>query len=214
LEVVHEVAQRHVPRTFEYPDDVITERIVTALDSFAAASKGRYANFTMIADGATSHEPVALWWAEVVDPILEKHFAGTKAMATAEANSARVHSMLGGNVLVRHWDEAGQPMQSAQQASMRTAMNVVAQKYGRFYTLRLVRWMADVYKSITSMANSSHDLRALFGHDEWFSTFLVEDAYLLNRKVWPLRWSRGRPCAGLQLDLRRESPIIGDWTSR
>ncbi|MFC4630110.1 hypothetical protein ACFO6V_17815 [Promicromonospora alba] len=187
VRVVGEIADRRVPRRFEYPDDLLTGGIVDFLDSFAAASKGRYANFATISGEANGYEPVALWWTKVVTPILNRHFAGTAAEDKAEMYAHITHAMLNDRASIVHWNETGDQMTSIHELSMRSARNEVAQKYGRFYTLRLVRWMSDVYKETTNMAHSSPHLYALFGHHEWFSTFLVEDRFLRERKVWPLR---------------------------
>ena len=69
---------------------------------------------------------------------------------------------------------------------MRTAENGMAQKYGRYCTRRMVRWMSDVFKEVGSSCPAGTPDPVLFGHDELVRTFRVPDEFLLTRKRWPL----------------------------
>jgi hypothetical protein len=170
------------------PKNPICKAVVECLDNFANASKGRYANFEEIGNPSfdRSHEPVNKWWTEVVEPILDKHYRGKAAEKGVKERAKAIDEMLGNRALVLHTSETGDLMQSVAVASERTGQTKSAQKYGRYYTLLVVRWMAEVFSEMTSAAGYKPSLECLFGHHKFFQTYTVEDSFLLTRKVWPL----------------------------
>lgn len=56
---------------------------------------------------------------------------------------------------------------------------------GRFYTLCVVRWLADIFSELTDTAGYTEELKVLFGHYEFFVTYRNPDSFLLTRKRWP-----------------------------
>jgi hypothetical protein len=72
-------------------------------------------------------------------------------------------------------------------ASERTGQTKWAQKYGRYYTLSVVRWLSYLFNGMTHTAGYKPGLNSLFGHYGFFQTYTVDDSFLLTRKVWPLR---------------------------
>jgi len=178
--------RRALPIRYPYPQDEFTGAIITALAMFADAARGRYANFETIGGTTSPFDPVTNWWQNVVDPILDRHFRGTKKEQQADANAKLAEGILGQSSVFLHHTETAQRMDSLYAGSMRTAENDVAQKYGRYYILRLVRWMSDVFTAILGGASRRRPDPVLFGHDELVRTFRVSDDFLLNRKRWPL----------------------------
>lgn len=180
--------KRRLSLTYPKPVDPIAAAIVQCLDSFADASRGRYANFEAIGNPAfdPGNEPVAKWWREVVEPILSKHYRGTKAEVRVKANARMIEALIGGMSSVLYFDESGGVMGDAEVASERTGQTKWAQKYGRFYTLSIVRWLSDIFSALTQTAGYEDGFEVLFGHYEFFNGYRVDDGFLLNRKKWPL----------------------------
>lgn len=170
------------------PDQPICAAVVNCLDAFSDASKGRYANFEAIGNPNfnVADEPVNKWWTEVVDPILDKHYRGKRAEDEVKQRAAIIDAMMGDMTLVLHTNETGGVMSELNTASERTGQTKWAQKYGRFYTLSVVRWLAYIFDEMTHTAGYAPGLDSLFGHYEFFQTYTVDDDFLLTRKVWPL----------------------------
>lgn len=171
---------------YPFPDDDMTAAVLDALTMFADASRGRYANFETISGASSPHDPVIYWWSHVVEPILTKHFHGTARQKRAQRDAAIVDALIGEHSIVFHLDESGQRITDVARGSYRTSENELAQTYGRFYTLRLVRWMSEVFAALTGPISGPTGDPALFGHHEILRTFVAPDKYLRTRKRWPL----------------------------
>lgn len=178
--------RRRMELTYPYPDDDITDSIIHALDLFADASRGRYANLATIAGTVSDHDPVVYWWASVVEPILERHYRGSRREIRDRDVAAAVELLLRDSSVVLHTDESGNMITDLAAASRRTAESAVAQKYGRFYVLRLMRWASDLYGDLVWHGAYRERIAILFGHEERVATFRVPDEFLLSRKRWPL----------------------------
>ena len=186
---VQEIAKkRSLSTDFPEPTDPICDAVINCLDAFADASRGRYANFQAIGNPGYNpeDEPVNKWWAEVVGPILAKHYHGTRAEAGVKQRATVIDTMIGDKSMVLFSNEEGALMTDVAGASERTGQTKFAQKYGRFYTLTVVRWLAAVFDDLTHTAGYAPGMESLFGHYEFFQTFTVDNSFLLNRKVWPL----------------------------
>ena len=170
------------------PTDPICAAVIDCLDAFSAASKGRYANFEAIGNPAfdPSDEPVNKWWNEVIEPILERHYRGKKAEAGVKQRAAIINAMMGNSTVVLFTNETGNVMSDLTTASERTGQTKWAQKYGRFYTLAVVRWLSHIFSDLTRHAGYQDGFESLFGHYEFFITYTVDDSSLRTRKVWPL----------------------------
>lgn len=188
IEMVRAIEHRHgIKAAYEHPQDIITTALIEALDQFADASRGRYANLATIDGKVSKHDPIAGWWTTVIEPILSKHYAGTSRETHDAKVAAWAEHVIGDSSIVLHTDECGDMITDVTAASARSSMNSVAQRYGRFYVLRLVRWMSDVYGDLVWSGAYEKRIAILFGHEERVTTFKVPDTFLLNRKRWPLR---------------------------
>lgn len=187
--VDHIATKRSISVPYLLPADPICAAVVHCLDAFSDASKGRYANFEAIGNAAfdPANEPVNKWWNEVVEPILDKHYRGKPAEDGVKHRAAIINAMIGDITLVLHTNETGAVVSDVTTASERTGQTKWAQKYGRFYTLSVVRWLAHIFDEMTHTAGYQPGQGSLFGHYEFFQTYTVEDNFLLTRKVWPLR---------------------------
>ncbi|WP_429956070.1 hypothetical protein ACQW08_04400 [Gluconobacter japonicus] len=170
------------------PGQPICTAVINCLDAFLDASKGRYANFEAIGNPLfdPADEPVNKWWTEVVEPILNNHYRGKKREAVVKRRAAQFGAMPDCNMFVLFTDETGNVMSDATTASERTGQTKWAQRYGRFYTLSVVRWLSYIFDEMTHMASYQPGQESLFGHYEFFQTYMVNNHLLLNRKVWPL----------------------------
>jgi hypothetical protein len=189
-EKADQIAIKHgVALKFPKPTDPICWAAVDCLDVFADASKGRYANFEQIGNPAfdPDNEPVNRWWTKVVEPILDKHYRGKPAEAGVRERAAIINATLGSISSVLHVDEEGAMMTNVATASERTGQTSWARKYGRFYTLSVVRWLSDIFGELVYAAAYGKQIDALFGHNEFFTTYRVSDDFLLTRKLWPLK---------------------------
>ena len=171
------------------PNDSICWAVVDCLDTFADASRGRYANFEAIGNSNfdPQNEPVNRWWTKVVEPILDKHYRGTAAELGVKQRAQVIGAIMSPISMVRHIDEKGTMMSDVAIASERTGQTEFARKYGRFYTLTVVRWLSGIFDQLVREAAYGRQIDALFGHNEFFNTFTVPDSFLLTRKQWPLK---------------------------
>jgi hypothetical protein len=186
---IDEIASsRDISVPYLLPSDPICSAVIDCLDAFSDASKGRYANFEAIGNPNFNFtdEPVNMWWIKVVEPILEKHYRGKQAERRVKQNAAIIDSMIGGMTMVRHTSETGGILSDVTDASERTGQTKRAQKYGRYYTLSVVRWLSHIFDEMTHTSAHQPGLASLFGHYEFFQTYTVEDNFLKTRKVWPL----------------------------
>lgn len=171
------------------PSDRICWAALDCLDAFADASKGRYANFEAIGNPAfdTGDEPVRKWWTNVVEPILSSHYRSREAEETVKLQAATIGTLIGDSALARFTSETGSMMTDVATASERSGQTKFAQRYGRFYTLAVVRWLSDIFTELSHKAVSQQGVDALFGHHKFFGGYRVEDNFLRERKVWPLK---------------------------
>jgi hypothetical protein len=181
--------KRNISVPYLEPTDSICAAIINCLDAFSDASKGRYANFEAIGnpDFNAAGEPVNKWWSEVVEPILDQHYRGKKAELGVRQRVAFIDAMIGEVSMVLFTDETGNTMSDVSTASERTGQTRWAQKYGRFYTLSVVRWLSKIFSALIYDAAYRKGIDSLFGHDEFFATYILSDDFLLTRKIWPLR---------------------------
>lgn len=180
--------KRELKLEYQRPTDAVSVAVFNCLDGFANASKGRYANFSALGNPSynAADEPVAKWWREVVEPILAKHYRGKRAESGVKTRAQIIDALIGDKTSVLHFDEGENKMSDVATASERTGQTVYAQKYGRFYTLSIARWLMEVFSEMTRTSGYQSGFEALFGHYEFFGTYLNDDSFLLTRKRWPL----------------------------
>ncbi|WP_129141613.1 hypothetical protein [Modicisalibacter coralii] len=172
---------------YSRPTQEIPQKILECLDSFADARRGRYANFASLDDpNLTADEPINKWWGEVAESILEKHYYGKAAQKRVEGRAELIDSMISPFTMVIQTNESGHTMQDVESASIRAGQNVVVQKWGRYHSLSIARWLSTVLSELSRIACHTHGIDGFFGLDEYFYTYTVDDSFLKTRKVWPL----------------------------
>ncbi|QHW96292.1 hypothetical protein [Klebsiella variicola] len=173
--------------SYSRPIQEIPQKILQCLDSFADARRGRYANFASLDNpNLTGDEPVNKWWGEVAECILEKHYYGKVAQRRVEGRAELNDAMISPFTMVIHTNESGNTMLDVKSASIRTGQNAIVQKWGRYYSLTIVRWLATVFSELSHIACYEHSIDGFFGLNEYFDSYTVDDSFLKTRKVWPL----------------------------
>ena len=167
------------------PREPIHEGIVLTLDEFATLS--RYYNLDLLVGGKASQlpEPIGAWWHRVGLPILKRHYS-EKARQKDQAQAAALQAIIGGRAAVLHHSEEGDFIGSVEALSARAGATHVVQRYGRLYSLQIVRWLAEGISRIAHAGAYGQNLDALMGLDEPFVLFLNEDHYFRSRKTWSI----------------------------
>ena len=179
--------EHNIRLQFARPSTSVSGAIVNCLDAFADASQGRYANFAALGNpNLREEEPIKKWWGEVAALILTQHYFGKRAQLRIEENADIVHNLTSPISVVLYFDEQGSTLQDIRSASIRTGQTEIVQRFGRFYALTIVRWMANVFSELSRSACYNHQMDNFFGLWEHFYTYLVDDSFLKTRKIWPL----------------------------
>lgn len=185
--VAEAVSRQSVTARFSRPKDSVSLKIIENLDAFADARRGRYANFEALGDpNLTAHEPISKWWNDVAEEILRQRYYGKNVQAQVEANAHMINALLGDQAFVLHTTETREQMTDLETASRRTGQTEIVQKWARYHTLTVIRWLASVYKALAWRAVYDYGYDAFFGSWEYFYTFTVDDSFLKTRKIWPL----------------------------
>jgi hypothetical protein len=173
---------------YSRPNSPICTGILGCLDAFADAGRGRYANFVALGNPSLgTNEPIRNWWNEVGEAILLAHYYDKPIQVRVEKKARMVEAMMGSVSTVFHTAETGGAMLDIFTASVRTGQTGVVQRYGRYYALCVVRWLAEILSRLSREAFHTHHIEAFFGLWEYFYGYRVENSMLRTRKIWPLR---------------------------
>lgn len=188
IDAIDDIAEyRGLSPRFRRPDDTVAVAIIDNLHAFSDARKGRYANFMALGDpNLTEHEPLKKWWDEVAETVLQQRYYGTKMQARVEAHARAISQSFGQWLSVNHTTEGRERLTNVELASTRTGQTAVIQKWSRYHSLTIVRWLSSVYNELAQEAVYQADLDAFFGSWEFFQTYTVDDEFLKTRKIWPL----------------------------
>lgn len=166
------------------PVDPIHQGIEQTLSEFA--SKTRYYNLNHITGVAGQQtDPIAMWWQMVGMPICERHYSDRERKKDT-ANALVVDQMLGDNSIVIHHGEDGTEINNVGDLVARAGATTIVQKYGRLYTLQIVRWLASILSELSRVGAYQKQIEALLGLNEPFVIFGNDDKYLRNRKTWSI----------------------------
>lgn len=189
LDHADKIASKHsLELRFPRPDAPISAKIIECLEAFADARRGRYANFAALGNpNLSQNEPVRKWWDVVADSILQEHYFGKPIQKRIEDNADTVNQMLGSTSYVLFINENRSVMDDLRTSSIRTGQAGIVQKYGRFYALMVVRWLADIYSKLSRIGCYTSNIKAFSGSWEFFDSYRVDDSFLRSRKIWPLR---------------------------
>lgn len=173
---------------YSRPTQEIPQKILECLDSFADARRGRYANFASLENpNLTNNEPINKWWGEVAECILKKHYYGKVTQRRVESSAELTDAIMSPFTMVMHTNESGNTMLDVKSATIRTSQNAIVQKWGRYHSLSIARWLAIVLSKLSHVACYEHGIDGFCGLDEYFYSYTVDDTFLKTRKVWPLK---------------------------
>src|SRR4051794_22670078 len=107
MDIVSDLVPKHsLKLDYPRPADPISTKIVECLDSFADASRGRYANFAALGDpNLGKNEPIRMWWSEVAELILNEHYYGKPAQKRVEGRAKVIDGLISPLSLVLFIDE-------------------------------------------------------------------------------------------------------------
>ena len=191
LDVVESIAKKNnLKLTSPRPCNAISKSIVDCLNSFADASKGRYFNFNFNAvddsNSDNTDEPIKKWWCEVAEPILKDHYIGTAIEEKVKQDIIKASNPNNDTAFfIFYIDETGGIIQDLPSCLERAGQTEIVQKFGRYYTLQIVRWIAEVFFIISRDSTFPYKFELLSGHYEHFQTFLTSDNILLTQEKWP-----------------------------
>jgi hypothetical protein len=187
VDAAERVSEKHnVDLDYTRPRGSITKEILQCLDSFADAKKGRYANFGSLVDPVLGEEePIRKWWEKVAESILRDHFYGKGVERRAEKRAEYIEFSLSDTAITHYVDETGDTLQDTRSVSIRRRQSETVQRYGRYYSLVIVRWLSDLYCRLARSACYNNRIDAYYGSWEHLQVYIVHDKYLKRRKVWP-----------------------------
>ena len=179
LSVKYRAGKKHAER----PNDTIHQGAVKTLTEFGRLS--RYYDLDLIVQGksAALTEPIEAWWKSVVQPILSKHYS-KRQQEKDKLNATALAKLIGDSSYVLHQNEEGRTIDSIEALALRTGLTSVAQKYGRLYTLQIVRWLVFLLSDLSHIGAYERRIEPLLGLSEPFVVFMNEDNLLLSRKTW------------------------------
>ena len=188
LNAVEDIQQAHeLALCNSRPKDDVAVAIVENLDAFADAKRGRYANFASIGNPKScQHEPIKRWWNEVAELVLSQRYYGKPVQKRIESNACIAGELLSDNAFVHYTSETREHITEVESASLRSGQSGLVQKWTKYHTLTIVRWLAEIHRDLSHLATYDAGLHAFYGCWEYFDCYRVEDKLLKSRKVWPL----------------------------
>ena len=167
----------------ERPTDDIHNGIIMTITEFGKLS--RYYNLDLLTGGSAAAlpEPIQAWWQRVGQPILSKHYS-ERQRERDHQRAAALDTLMSDKVSVLYHTESTAPIENVEELALRAAATRVIQKYGRLYTLQIVRWLAYLISDLAYIGTSS--VPGLFGLEELIVIFRTDDRYFRDRTVWSL----------------------------
>lgn len=166
-------------KNMKRPSDPIHKGIEEVLSLFAKTL--RYYNLDYLA-GSTEgqQDPTALWWKKVAIPICSRHYSQRQREKDG-IEAAFFENELSDHSFVLYSPEAGTPIKDISTLILQGKLTKIVQKYGRLYTLQIVRWLTLI------ISHLPYDkVESLSGLNEPFQIFHTEDKYLRDRKTWSI----------------------------
>jgi len=166
------------------PNDPIHRGIEEVLSLFA--TNLRYYNLNHLTGVDRGQEdPVALWWKKVATPIFDRHYS-ERQRKKDDAIAVNMESRIGETSSVFHTAENGNPIRDINSLFKRVGVTSIVQKYGRQYTMQIIRWLASIIFELSHLGGYKKQTQVLFGLHEPFIIFRQKDNYFRNRKTWSI----------------------------
>lgn len=177
------VAARKIKSAYsDPPSSEIHREIISTLSEFAKTT--RYYNLDSLTGGraANLQSGRAAWVNRVGKLLLKKHYSARKQIGDV-LEAQELQASLGDAVSGIRFDEAGKSIDTLEEGLIHGAEGRVIQRFGQFYCLQLIRYLAAVLEELRRISHHEgfQDI-PFFG--EIFSWFLNEDSMLRSRKTW------------------------------
>lgn len=177
------VVERNIEADYSQPpSSEIHREIISTLSEFAKTT--RYYNLDYLTGGKAAHlqSGRAAWVNRVGKLILAKHYSVRKQMGDV-IEAQELQASMGDVVSGIRFDEAGEPIDTLEEGLIHGAEGRVIQKFGQFYCLQLIRYLAAVLEKLRQISQRE-GFQAMPFFGEIFSWFLNDDAMLKSRKTW------------------------------
>jgi hypothetical protein len=168
----------------ERPTEEIHNGIIMTITEFGKLS--RYYNLDLLTGGSAVSlpEPIQAWWQRVGQPILSKHYS-ERQRKRDQQRAATLDTLMIDKVSVLYHTESATPITNIEELVLRAAATRVMRKYGRLYTLQIVRWLAYLISDLARIG--APRVPGLFGLEELFMMFRIpDDRYFRDRTLWSL----------------------------
>lgn len=163
---------------YEQPNDAIHKGIISTLLEFAEST--RYYNLDFLSGATTKFaDPIAVWWDRVGRPILERH--GNVRISPQEKELMRKADSY--STVISHLED-GSFVDNLVTLNRRAKETEVVQRYGRLYSLQIIRWLAYLICDLSHIGGDQQQIEPLFGLWETFAVFKHEDRMFRSRKGW------------------------------
>lgn len=173
--------KRHFPTR---PNGQIHQAIEEIISLFA--TRLRYYNLDYLTGkGENRQDPMRLWWEKVAIPICAKHYS-KRQQEKDEAVGRTLEGDLGNMCLIRQATEDNNAIGDLFSAYTQSRVALTVQKYGRLYTLQIVRWLTSILFELSHEGAYKHNISSLAGLNEPFVMFFNDDPFLLRRKTWSI----------------------------
>ena len=118
-------------------------------------------------------------------PILAKHYSPKQRDKDREKAKKLEKDMDHIVSFVHHHTEEGVLLETFETAALHTSETEVVQKYGRFYTLQIIRFLACLLSDMGKIAwkNSLEKIPYL---NDFFLIFMNQDAVFMRRRTWSI----------------------------
>jgi len=177
------VVERNITADYSQPpSSEIHREIISTLSEFAKTT--RYYNLDYLTGGKAAHlqSGRAAWVNRVGKLILAKHYSVRKQMGDV-LEAQELQASMGNVVSGIRFDEAGESIDTLEEGLIHGAEGRVIQKFGQFYCLQLIRYLASVLEELRQISQRE-GFQAMPFFGEIFSWFLNEDAMLKSLKTW------------------------------
>jgi hypothetical protein len=176
---------RHGKKFAERPNSEIHAGIIKTLNEFAKQSRYYNLNYITGEISPKAPEPISVWWQRVGQPILKKHYNEKKHKRDIE-QAKLMNELLRDHVMVMHHDENGNNIDNMETFITHGAGTKIVQKYGQFYTLQIIRWLAFLIDDLSHIGAYKKRIEPLLGLNERFVIFMNEDSLFKGRKTWSI----------------------------
>ncbi len=184
LKEVFAIAKYHdLQLLYLYKNCIISDAIISCLNSFADAQEGRYANIQALdkQDSSTEFEPIRRWIEEVDKLILDYHWHKTPKSKKSNNIAANIANRINDCWLFMGVNESGDKM-NLEESLSRINPDKVLFKYRIYYTLLIIHSVSEIFNKL-SQKNYLSEFAGLY---EFFQGFCLGDSELLKYKKWPV----------------------------